>query len=289
MTKKSFIPLLILIIFSMACNLSTFQTQTAPTNSAVDSSTQVLATDLPQPTIAVIIPTKEPTANLEVTEEPTTEPTEITPTVEPTQACPEYGVEEFDTASPCWPSTIAEMKSITALTNSPNEFAGINNGKLEFRHVVADEIYLYSFNTLNQYETVILETTFVKIEPSSNQNGATLVCHVNESGWYEVRIESGGTFGVFQYDALKKSKGENPYVIKGQGGTSALKVGAAIENTIRWACGEENLTLSINGKEIWTEEFNDMVSGGGVGLGLVSYSGKFPLHIAFERVEIIKP
>lgn len=289
MTKKALFPLLILIIFSMACNLSSFQTQTAPTINAVQLSTQILATDLPQPTIAVIIPTKEPTANQEVTEEPTIEPTEITPTVEPTQACPEYGVEEFDTSSPCWPSTLADMKSITALTNSPNEFAGINNGKLEFRHVVADEIYLYSFNSLNQYEEVILETTFVKIEPSSNQNGATLVCHVNDSGWYEVRIESGGTFGVFQYDALKKSKGENPYVIKGQGGTSALKVGANIENTIRWACGEENLTLFINGKEIWTEEFNDMISGGGVGLGLVSYSGKFPLHIAFERIEIIKP
>ena len=66
------------------------------------------------------------------TEEPTMEPAEITPTVEPTQSCPEYGVEEFDVATPCWPSDLSEMKSITALTNSPNEFAGINNGKLEF-------------------------------------------------------------------------------------------------------------------------------------------------------------
>jgi len=289
MTKKILIPVLILILFSVACNLSSFQSNKEPPNNTESLSTQIVATDLPQPTIAVIIPTKEPTVNQEPTEEPTNEPTEISPTVEPTEACPEYGIEEFDSATPCWPSTLAEMKSITALTNSPNEFAGINDGKLEFKHVVADEIYLYAFNTMNQYDEVILEASFTKIDPSSNQNGATLVCHVNESGWYEARIESGGTFGIFQYDASKKSKGENPYQLLGQGGASALKVGANIENTIRWACGENVLTLIINGKEIWSEEFKDMINGGGVGLGLVSYSGKFPLHIAFERVEIMKP
>lgn len=288
MKKKVFFPVLILIIFSIACNLSNFQKNVEPANDTEQVATPVPATELPQATIAVILPTKEPTSPPKPTEEPTMQPAEITPTAEPTQSCPEYGVEEFDTATSCWPSTLSQMKSITALTNSPSEFAGINNGKLEFNHVVADEIYLYAFNTTHEYEEVILEATFVKMEPSSNQNGATLACHVNESGWYEVRIESGGTFGVFQYDASKKSKGENPYVLLSQGGASALKVGANVENKIRWDCGDDDLSLIINGKNTWSQEYDDMISGGGVGLGLVSYSGKFPLHIAFERVEIIK-
>jgi hypothetical protein len=295
MKKRFLAPVLLLLFISLACNLSNFQSSTQESTQAslVASplAMQTLETALPQATIAVLLPSKQPTQ--EITEAPTAEPTveetQAAPSPEPTQACAPYGIEEFDSSSPCWPSTLEEMTAITALTNSPNEFAGINNGRLEFKHVVADEVYLYAFNQQNQYDQVIMEATIVKIEPSSNQNGATLACHVNETGWYEVRIESGGTFHVFQYDAAKKAIGGNPYSLRAEGGAPALIVGADAQNVVRWSCAENVLTLTINGKETWTQEFNDMISGGGIGLGMASYSGKFPLHIAFERLEIIEP
>lgn len=288
MKKISIIPVFIVFFISIACNLSNIQKNAQKEVEQVP--TQLLVTDLPQPTIAVLLPTKEPTKEATETPsvEPTIEETETKPTIEPTQTCSLYGIEEFESSSPCWPSDLDDMTSVTSLTNSKDEFAGINNGMLEFKHVVSDEIYLYSFNTQNQYDQVILEANFIKIEPSSNQNGATLVCHVNESGWYEARIESGGTFHIFHYDAAVKAKGGNPYFLIAEGGASALKVGSNVENTIRWSCGEKVLKLSINGKDTWTKEIFDMISGGGVGLGLVSYSGKFPLHIGFNQVKIIK-
>ena len=288
MKKKIIIPVFIILFISIGCNLSNIQKNAQKEVEQVP--TQALATEILQPTIAVILPSKEPTKGATETPsvEPTIEETEVPPTIEPTQACLTFGIEEFESASPCWPSTLDEMTSITSLTNSKDEFAGINKGMLEFKHVVSDEIYLYSFNAQNQYDQVILEAKFIKIEPSSNQNGATLACHVNESGWYEVRIESGGTFHIFHYDASVKAKGGNPYFLIAEGGASAVKVGSNVENNIRWSCGEKVLKLTINGKDTWTKEIFDMISGGSVGLGLVSYSGKFPLHIAFDQVEIIE-
>ena len=68
------------------------------------------------------------------------------------------------------------------------------------------------FNSQYDYDEVILQASIKKIEPSVNQNGFTLACHVNEYGWYEARIDSGGTYKIFQYDALKANRGENPFV-----------------------------------------------------------------------------
>ena len=296
--KKTFVYLLALFFaLSLACNLSTFQKGTEteiPTGTSNNLSTPEIttqiATELPQATIAVFVPTAQPTlkpTNTATIEE-TTEATEA-PTSEPIPECQKYGIEEFDQPSTCWPSTLEEMKSITSLTTNPNEFAGVQNGMLEFKHMVADEIYLYSFNSANSYDEVTIEATFIKLDPSKNQNGATIACQVNESGWYEVRVESSGSFFVYRYDSDKKQKGVNPYTTITQGGAPGVQSAAGTENSIRWTCKEDTLSLAVNGKEVWDQEIRGMETGGGIGLGLVSSSGKYPLHIAFELVEISEP
>lgn len=302
MKKGIVIPFILFIFVAMACNFSAFQSADKSPNESTSSNSLatatkaiLLETETPQPTIAVILPTKMATqiaspTEMQVETEAATEPaaTEM-PTSEPAQTCAKYGVEEFDQATSCWPSTLEEMKSITSLTNSASEFAGIKDGRLEFKHTVADEIYLYAFNDQNDYDEVSIETTFIKIDPSFNQNGATIACHVNDSGWYEVRVESSGTFTIYHYDAAEKLKGANPYNAISQGGAPGVQSAAGKENTIRWTCKEDSLSLAVNGKEIWNKDINGMQSGGGIGLGLVSFSGKFPLDIAFERIEISQP
>lgn len=299
MRKALILIIVLLTAFSIACNLSTFQTREpepdagvtyVPESEPINATEINPATDTPQPTIAVILPTKQPSAT--ATAEPTLpapEPTQESSTSEPASNCPAYGVEEFDQETTCWPATLSDMTSITTLTNSGQEFAGINNGTLEFKHVVADEIYLYAFNMQNEYDEVSIKTGFVKIDPSFNQNGATVACHVNESGWYEVRVESSGTFSVYHFDAAEKSKGKNPYVAITQGGVPGIQSAAGSENTILWTCREDSLSLAVNGKDVWTKEIAGMESGGGIGLGLVSFSGKFPLHIAYQSIEISEP
>ncbi len=306
MKKGILFPIIIFISLAAACNLSTFQsadksssTTSSSNSKQTDTAPIMKETETPQPTIAVILPTKIVTQISSPTEMPTntqaltenaTEPAAPeTSTSEPAQTCAKFGVEEFDQPTSCWPSTLEEMKSITSLTNSASEFAGIKDGRLEFKHTVADEIYLYSFNNSNTYDQVVIEATFIKIDPSFNQNGATIACHVNDSGWYEVRLESSGTFAIFHYDAAEKLKGANPYISITQGGAPGVQSAAGKENTIRWTCKEDSLSLAVNGKDVWNKEFSSLQSGGGIGLGLVSFSGKFPLDIAFERVEISEP
>ncbi len=300
--KKPFVLILVLFFaLSLACNLSAFQkgkeTEIHPgtsNNLSTPEITAQFATEIPQATIAVFIPTSQPTleptiaATVGETAEGTAEATQA-PTSEPVSECQKYGIEEFDQPSTCWPSSLEEMKSITSLTTNPNEFAGVQNGMLEFKHMVADEIYLYSFNSANTYDEVTIEATFIKLDPSKNQNGATIACQVNDSGWYEVRVENSGSFYVYRYDADEKQKGGNPYKTLAQGGAPAVQSAAGMENIIRWTCKKDTLSLAVNGKEVWDQEERGMETGGGIGLGLVSSSGKYPLNIAFERVEISEP
>jgi len=71
MKKISIIPVFIVFFISIACNLSNIQKNAQKEVEQVP--TQLLVTDLPQPTIAVLLPTKEPTK--EATETPSVEPT----------------------------------------------------------------------------------------------------------------------------------------------------------------------------------------------------------------------
>lgn len=285
MKRRILIPLLILILTSLACSLGgTKATSEAPTIPPPPTMASIeQPTAVPEEPTQIPPPTDIPA--------PTEMPTEAPPppTEEPTSQCPPFGIEEFDQPSPCWPSYLEDMITITDITDLRKVAAGVNNGALEFKFELPEDIYLYSFNSQYDYDEVILQASIKKIEPSVNQNGFTLACHVNEYGWYEARIDSGGTYKIFQYDALKSDRGENPYVYITEGGTPAIRIGAGRENIIRWECTKNSLTLVINDKQVWFQNIPNLNYGGYVGIGMASYAHKFPIHIGFENVEIIQP
>jgi hypothetical protein len=285
MKRRILIPLLVLILTSLACSIGGTKATTEsptlpppPTKAPIEQPTAVPeeatqvspATDIPAPTE---MPTEETPA----------------PTETPESQCPPFGIEEFDQPSLCWPSYLEDMITITDISNLKKIAAGVNNGALEFKFELPEDIYLYSFNSQYDYDEVILQASIKKIEPSVNQNGFALACHVNEYGWYEARIDSGGTYKIFQYDALKADRGENPYVFFTEGGTPSIRIGAGRENIIRWECATNSLTLIINDKEVWFQNIPNLNYGGYVGIGMSSYAHKFPIHIGFENVEIIQP
>lgn len=285
MKKKILVPIFILVLTSLACSLGGSKaTPEAPTLPPPPTQEPIQ-----QPTEVLVEPTLAPTPIEEVA------PTEIPPeapakvTEEPAPVCQPYYLEEFDQPSPCWPSYLEDMITITDITNLRKVSAGVDAGLLKFKFELPEDIYLYSFNSQYDYDEVILQASIQKIEPSVNQNGFTMACHVNEYGWYEARIESGGTYKIFQYDALKRERDENPYVYITEGGTAAVRIGAGRENIVRWECGARSLSLIINDKEVWFENMPNLNSGGYVGIGMTSFAHKVPIHIGFENVEIIQP
>ncbi len=292
--KKPFYILFFLLLFlTFACSL--------PINKSDDSDNiEVPSVNSIQPTEAVVVnptqtfyspPTARPTSDGTQTPSPTVEekiPTE-TPTVTPS-LCSPFVMEEFENPGECWPDSIDEVVAPASISNKNKVVVQIKDGRLEFESQLSEDVFLYSFYKDNEYDEVIVRASVTKIEPSVNQNGFTLVCHANRDGWYEARLESSGTFEVFQYDINKKQNGENPYVRLANGGTSNFKTSAGIENIIEWQCRYDSLTLIVNGKQIWEKlNFSKLKSGGGVGVGLASYSGIYPRHIGFEYVEILEP
>ncbi|MBW6471750.1 MAG: hypothetical protein K0B14_01385 [Anaerolineaceae bacterium] len=292
--KKPFFSLLFLLIFlSVACSLPTNKKEEInnikePTV-LINQPTTALAID---PTQTVYSPpTARPTSN--ETPKPAATVEVVKPTDIPTQPvslCSPYIKEEFDNPGECWPVSIEEIFSPVSISNKNKLFVQVKDGRLEFESQLSEDVFLYSFYKDNEYDEVIVRASVTKIEPSANQNGFTLACHVNRDGWFEVRIESSGTFEVFQYDAFKKQSGQNPYVNLGNGGAAAYRIGTGRENIIEWQCRFDSLTLIINDKQTWIKEnFSNMKSGGGIGVGLASYSGVVPRHIGFDFVEILEP
>ncbi len=291
--KKPFLMLVfLLMILALACKLPNNKDDGAKAiEEKLTSKVAPTAVVVLDPTATVYFPpTAMPTSAEKSTPEPTVmeeKPTETaTP---PASECPAYGKEEFDEPSECWPDSLDEVFSVTGISNKDKVNVQVKNGRLEFQTQLSEDVYLYSFYKDNEYDQVHLQASVVKIEPGSNQNGFALACHVNKDGWYEARVESSGTFEVNQYDAFKKQKGENPYVRLGNGGAAAFRVGSDRENIIEWQCGEDSLRLIVNGKTTWEKMNIPGLRSGGVGVGLASYSGKFPRHIGFEYVEIMQP
>ena len=268
MKKQILIPIFMLILLSLACSLGGGQ------------ATDEAPTPIVRPTNTPLNPTLPPAP----TDLP---PTEAPKEVEPTQGpeCPVTGTYEFNEVSECWPSDIEDLFSVTQLSDDRKVTAGVNNGMFEFEVKLPEETYIYSFNNYNLYQEVILEADVYKIEPSVNKNGFVLACHVNEDGWYEARIESGGFFHVYMYETFKKENRENPYTTLMEGGTAAIHVGKDRVNTMRFECMENSLGLYINGEEVWYEKMS-LNSGGGIAIGVNTYD-KFPVHIGIDHLTVL--
>lgn len=295
MKKIYFFSIVVILLLSMACSmpfLDNSEDEPQPTIEIVVETPQ-LETAVPTETI-YSPPTAQPTSNESPTPTETQEQqqaaTKIPMEVEETSSCPAYGIEEFSSPSDCWPNTVDDVLSVASVSDMNKLSVQVIDNRLEFSSRMAEDVFLYSFYKDNEYDEVIIRSSVSKIEPSVNGNGFTLACHVNQDGWYEVRIASNGLFEVNQYEQLKKQQGGNPYVKIASGGAPNFKTGEGRENIIEWQCGFNYLRFIVNEKLVWEKtDFSNLNSGGGVGVGLASYSGVNPRHIGFEWVEILEP
>jgi hypothetical protein len=223
------------------------------------------ATDTPVP------PTAEPTA-ADVLEEPTWVPTFTPlPTDEPTpepadqQSEGDYFTETYGNGLDNW-----QIQFVTG--NDRDTEIEPSDGELRIKEPDAST-YAYFWNKTHNYKDVVIETEVENI--GSNGASFALVCRKSDSGWYEVRISSGGIYGFYRFDQKLKDDGKNPFVNLGSGGSNRIKTGTKV-NTIKMTCIGTEIRLFVNGEEIRAAKkiINDKVfNEGQVGFGMISDAG----------------
>lgn len=275
MKHRWIVPILILALFSVACSFTkVFQEATATPERPVAEQRSETPTSVP------VEPTLTPEPEL-------VEPTEVQET--PTAAaddCPAYYTETFDEPGECW--DFYSVFSLTEIQKPDLVTYGLDTGYMNIDVTTNEELYLYFLNDLWDYPSVVVEAEVV-IHKGANKNGIVLACYVNENGWYEVRLETGGFYHVYQYDTALRDQGKNPYVFIHEGGAKGIRIGYDRVNTMTWECSDKVLTFDLNGVELWTTTLREVNGGGGVGLGLVTFKDNTPVHIGFESLTISEP
>jgi hypothetical protein len=252
MKKLYFIPLVVLLAVSLACS---YTEKAVPT--AVPVIPPVDATVPPAPEMPTEVPIEIPTV---VEGEP--------PTPEPVTT--DFR-DEFD-----YDDLLANGWSYVWVTGNTQNDAEIQT--LDSRLVVKieprEESVVKIFKEGPIFSDVIVQT---EVENKGDtRNGASLLCRVNEKGFYEFRISSGGQFWIYRYDQKLKKDGKNPYVFIAEGGSQFIKAGTK-KNTFSMACVGEDFKYFINNEELilkipsaLKEEYTRYPEGG-VGIGAMSY------------------
>ncbi len=248
------------------------------------------------PTVTVhITSTAEPTsAQAEKTipvqtPAPTAAPTVVlpTPTTLAQADCPPYFKETFDQAPDCW--DLDTISHITDIQNPDRLTWDVIGGMLKIDITTNEELYLYFFKEDSSYQDVILEAEVTNLNPGTTKSGIVLACRTSDQGWYEVRLEPGGFFYVYQFDFNLRQQGKNPYINLTSGGARSIRVGYERINTMTWKCIQDTLTFDLNGVEIWSGQPKSIYPDGGVALGVTTVKGSYPTHIGFESFSVLQP
>jgi hypothetical protein len=268
------LPLLACLILQAACNLPTRSTDTA---SAEFAEPVVTLTETP----ALVLPTVPP-----ATPEPLPSATPLEPTPTFVDPCAGEQTDSFDTPGGCWDGD--SLYSVTENHHPDSVSVGIRDGMLVFDLEANEELYLYRLKEETTFSDVIVRASIINLVRGTNKNGAILACRVNRSGWYEVRIESGGYFHAYRFDRQREAQEINPYIFLAEGGTTALRVGHGRSNQVEWQCVGDRLVLLVNGQTVWERDILE-AEPGGVGIGVTSFANYHPVVLGFDEVRAFKP
>ncbi len=286
MKKRVIIPVLILLLVSLACtiNLPNIDSKN------VDETEEVTAEETEEVTEEAV--TEEP-----VIEEATSIPTLTIPTTVPTLAptftpASLYFTEDFTGDMSYWQYFI--------VTGDPNAtYVTPVNGKLRFELPRKVEAYVYAYNTSAEYEDVYVEANVETIQ--TGRNGIAVTCRMSDQGWYELRVSTAGyevgRFAFYRYDSALKAQKQNPYVnlLGGYPNLASvdLKNGTNI-NTLGLLCYGNQIIPFINGIQPKGADKQPLVitdnnySSGYAGIGAMSYA-EDAVKIDFDWVTTSEP
>lgn len=140
------------------------------------------------------------------------------------------------------------------------------------------DIYAYYiYKPVTTYTDVVTRLRFAKFG-SINENGVRLMCRRKGNTWYEYRVSSGGPWWFYYYDGS--------YNVIASRATTFLKSGSNI-NEIEMSCIGNEISLRVNGKDVWTVTDNNLTAGQ-VGFNISSLRF-FPVEIEIKQFEVTEP
>lgn len=276
MSRKVYIPILILFLISTACSFTGGSPTAAPAEPTQPPVVEV-PTEPPAPTA---VPTEPPQPTMPPA--PTTPP-EPAPTEVP--AGPAPFTESFDdTNAPGW------KYLYVAGTEKFNDIY-VEDSQLKFEINTA-ETYAYAYNENVSYEDVIVSAEMENKGDSAN--GIALTCRMNEKGWYELRFSSQSYFWLYRYDQEKKDKKQVPYVeLIPQTVIRQINPGEKT-NKVALSCIGDELRVYFNGTEIMYQKrqavVDDKYKEGYVGVGAMTFTTtNYSVKVEFEEVSTSLP
>lgn len=286
MKRAYLIPLIVLVLATMACSLTGTKPTDAPPAPTKEAVAGEKATQPPaqpekkateaKPAATEAAPTEAPAA----TEEPATEAPAATEAPQAT------GVEEtFDMQSKNWTDPFI----VTSQASGRDPRVKLTTESGMWRFAISDkETYVYSLYNQALPDATTLEADF-QLKGALNTNIA-MVCKANEdhSSWYELQVSGGYSFYVFfRYDkALKEQENKNPYVQLGKGVMKATQYYPTKPNHIVFTCSGDQLSVDINnGKLKGSAPVDTQLDGNLWGLGVKS-ADVLPGTVDFDKVVI---
>jgi hypothetical protein len=222
-----------------------------------------------------------PTALPPASEPPATEtpaPTEIA--VVPTAPALEpFYTEQFDGNLETWSQYMTSGLETQVQV-------GLGNGSVVFQ-LTPQENSIPAAILINEaitYSDVMVEAVSTNL--GTNANGASLICHFNDNGWYQFTISNGGTYEVWAYDAVGAV--DPGYTLLYNSG-SALITPGKVTNTYTAVCRGSDLTLYANGNLLYNlqdTKFN--FTEGSIGIG-ASSPQNMPVELQFDSLTVSQP
>ncbi len=291
MSKKIFIPIMVLLLVAMSCTINlpnsdsgkdVIEEEETVEIEETEEETEEVEPEEVETEEPVIIPSDTPAPTMAV-------PTIVIPTIAPTVG---YFVDDFDGDLSSWvPYVIAGNQDMTYVIPVGD--------RLVFELPRLTETYAYLANTSAEFEDVFVEANFETKTNSSN--GIAVLCRISDLGWYELRVFTSGPevgkFSLYRFDYDLRAQKKNPYVNL-LGGYSTL---ASVDllngqrvNTIGLLCQGNSIIPYINGvqqngsdrKPLEIIDNNWMP--GHVGIGAMSFSGEV-VKVEFDYVITVEP
>jgi hypothetical protein len=280
MKRALMIPLVVLVLASLACSLFTPKPSTPTEAPAV--AVQPTATTAPQVEAVQATeppPAAEPTDTEAPAEELPTETSAPTDTAAPTSI-----TDKFDRANSAWSDPVI----VTTQASGRDVWAKISSGDGKMRFAIEDkETYIYKFYTGAPETATTIEVDYQN--KGAVNAGIAFVCKANEdhTSWFEARVSaSDSNYYFYQYDKKRKEvEGKNPYVVLGKGHMKIDEFFPTKPNHIIFTCDPDQLSIDVNGKKKGSQSIDVQLDGTLFGVGVMS-ADVIPATIDFDTVTL---
>lgn len=284
MKRALLIPLMILLMASMACSLFVPKSATptkAPVVAAPTATEPPAATETAVESVEATAPPAEKTTQPAPTDVPATE----SPAATETASKPASYTDTFDRTNSDWSMSI--IVTSQASGREPYVKVTLDSGAMRFA-IEDKDTYVYKFLPKGPAGATTVEADFQN--KGAIDTGIAFVCKANQdyTSWFEVRVSaSNNYYEFFKYDkSRKETGGKSPYLLLGKGHMKIDQYYPLKLNHLVFSCTDTALTLDVNnGKLKASQSLDSTLDGNIAGVGVLS-SALLPATIDFESVSV---